>query len=240
MSQTSKPDDHSDVVNAKIGAGTIVEPHVVVGFRYRADCGRAAVGRSGILRSGTIIYGDVSLGDYFQSGHHTVIRAMVRAGDYCTVLNQSTLEGIIRLGTGVRIMSHVYIPSRTWFGDRVFVGPGVTFLNARIPGREGNPSTPRGATIEDDVMIGGGSTILPGITIGQRSFIAAGAVVTKDIPPRSFVVGVPGTIRPLPEALDRPNDESLVIQPLDFWHPDGPQPQENLWPKDWREPWNTV
>jgi len=181
----------------------------------------------------------VSLGDYFQSGHNTVIRAMVQVGDYCTVLNQSTLEGIVRMGTGVRIMSHVYIPSRTWFGDRVFVGPGVNFLNARIPGREGELTTPRGATIEDHVMIGGSSTILPGITIGQCSFIAAGAVVTKDVPPRSFVVGVPGAIQPLPPELDRPNDEPLVIQPLDLWHPQGPSPQPSLWPDDWPEAWDS-
>ena len=237
MSDADKSEIECDVENAEIGNGTILETHTVVGFRYRADCGRAKVGRNGILRRGSIIYGDVSIGDFFQSGHNTVIRAMVRAGDYCTVLNQSTLEGIVRMGTGVRIMSHVYIPSRTWFGDRVFVGPGVTFLNARVPGREGSPTTPRGATIEDDVMIGGGSTILAGITIGRRSFIAAGAVVTKDVPPHSFVVGVPGTIEPLPAKLDRPNDESLVIQPLDIWHPDGPSPDASLWPNDWPEPW---
>jgi len=89
-------------------------------------------------------------------------------------------------------------------------------------------------------MIGGGSTILLGITIGQRSFIAAGAVVTKDVPQRSLVVGVPGTIRALPEELDRSIDETLVIQPLDIWHPGGPKPQANLRPEDWSEPWKTV
>ena len=68
----------------------------------------------------------------------------------------------------------------------------MTILNDRIPGRHETPETPRGATIEDDVMIGGGVTLLPGIRIGERSFIAAGAVVTKDVPARSFVQGVPG------------------------------------------------
>ena len=226
--------------NAQIGEGTIIEPGVMVGVRYHRDCGPTRVGDNGILRSGTIVYGDVILGDYFQSGHNCVIRAMVRTGDYCTVLNQSTLEGIIRMGTGVRIMSHVYIPSRTWFGNHVFVGPGVTFLNARTPGREGTLSTPRGATIEDNVMIGGGCTILPEITIGECSFIAAGAVVTKGVPPHSFVVGVPGEIRPLPENLDRPNDQPLVIQPLDIWHPNLPSLDGMTWPKYWQEQWETT
>jgi acetyltransferase-like isoleucine patch superfamily enzyme len=219
--------------NATIGEGTLIEPDVSVGYLYHPNCGRTHIGRHGIIRKGTIIYGDVNIGDYFQSGHYVVIRAKVKMGDYCTLLNHSTLEGIFRMGDGVRIMSHTYVPSRTWFGDHVFVGPGVTFLNDRLPGRTDIMETPRGATIEDDVMIGGGATILPGITIGERSFIAAGAVVTKDVPPRSFVVGVPGHIQPLPPDLDRANNRQLTIQPLDLWHPLMPDTNAANWPDDW-------
>ncbi len=222
---------------AEIGEGTIIEPDVIVGFRYHPDCGTARVGRNGILRRGTIIYGDVELGDYFQSGHNTVIRAKVRAGDYCTLCNQSTLEGVIRMGTGVRIMSHVYVPTRTWFGDHVFVGPGVNFLNSRYPGRLPDLPTPRGATIEDEVMIGGGVTVMAGITIGRRSFIAAGAVVTCDIPPESFVRGCPGRIEPMPEKLDVEMDRSLTNQSLDLWHPGMPDLGAVDWPPDWPEAW---
>jgi acetyltransferase-like isoleucine patch superfamily enzyme len=219
--------------NAEIGEGTLVEPDVMVGFRYHADCGPARVGKHGILRKGTIIYADVTIKDYFQSGHYAVIRANVEIGDYCTVLNHSTLEGLIRFGDGVRIMSHVYIPSRTWFGSNVFVGPGVTFLNDRQPGRYEVMSTPKGATIEDDVMIGGGCTIMAGIRIGERSFIAAGAVVIRDVPPKSLVVGVPGRVKPLPASLDMPNNRRLTRQPLDLWHPRTPDLRMIAWPEDW-------
>jgi hypothetical protein len=51
--------------NAIIGDGTLVEPDVMVGFRYHSDCGPARVGKHGILRNGTIIYGDVTIGAYF-------------------------------------------------------------------------------------------------------------------------------------------------------------------------------
>ncbi len=78
------------------------------------------------------------------------------------------------------------VRSRTWFGNNVFVGPGVTFLNDKLPGRLREMPMPQGARIEDNVMIGGGCTILPGITIGERSFIAAGSVVTKDVPPGAW------------------------------------------------------
>lgn len=234
MKDMEAANDYSAYENAIIGAGTLIEPDVAIGFRYHLDCGLARIGGHSILRKGTIIYGDVTIGDYFQTGHYAVIRAQVEMGDYCTVLNHSTLEGIIRFGTGVRVMSHVYIPSRTWIGDHVFIGPGVTFLNDRLPGRTDVMETPRGATICDDVMIGGGVTIMASITIGERSFIAAGAVVTKDVPPRSLVMGVPGKIQPLPSHLDRPNNRQLTLQPRDLWHPEteslmGLKPPEK-WP----------
>jgi len=219
--------------NAAIGDGTIIEPDVAIGFRYHPQCGPATVGKNGILRKGTIIYGDVRIGDYFQSGHYAVIRAKVEIGNYCTVLNHAALEGIIHFGDGVRIMSRVYIPSRTWFGNHVFVGPGVTFLNDRLPGRLDEMPAPQGATIEDDVMIGGGCTIMAGVKIGERSFIAAGAVVTKDVPSRSFVVGVPGKVSPLPAHLDRPNNRKLTVQPLDLWHPNAPDLGAMDWPPHW-------
>jgi acetyltransferase-like isoleucine patch superfamily enzyme len=225
--------------NADVGPGTIVEDGAVVGFRYRDDCGRATIGENGIIRTGTIIYGDVQAADFFQTGHYAIVRAKVRIGDYCTLFHHSTIEGIVRLGDGVRIMANTYIPSRTWIGDHVFIGPGVTFLNDRIPGRHGNPETPRGPTIENDVMIGGGVTLLPGIHVGERSFVAAGAVVTRDVPAGSFVQGVPGVIRPLPAALDRPNDRWLTIQPLDLWQPDVPAGDEPTWPEDWPETWES-
>jgi acetyltransferase-like isoleucine patch superfamily enzyme len=220
--------------NATVGKGTIVEPGVEIGYRYHPDCGPARIGDHGMLRRGTLIYGDVTIGDYFQSGHNTTIRAKVRLGDYCTVTNNSTLEGLIRMGDGVRVMSHVYIPSRTWFGDRVFVGRGTTFLNERVPGRVDHSPTPRGATIEDDVMIGGGCTILPGVTIGEKSFIAAGTLVHRDIPPRSFVKGHPARVEPLPDHLDRGNSPHLWRQERDFWHP-GADIGGLEWPADWPE-----
>lgn len=216
--------------NAQIGEGTIVEPDVQAGFQYHPDAKKAIIGSNGILRSGTIIYGDVVAGDYFQTGHYTIIRAMVEIGDYCTVSNHSTLEGLIRMGNGVRIMSNVYVPSRTLIGNNVFIGPGVTFLNDKYPGRTDVMSTPVGATIEDEVVIGGGVVILPGVRIGMGSFIAAGALVNRDVPPYSLVIGVPGKIGPLPPELNRPNNRALTQPKTDLWHPSDPNARNVVWP----------
>ena len=227
--------DTSSYKNAVIGENAMIDPDVVVGYPYHPEGSPARIGKSAILRKGTIIYADVNIGDHFQSAHYAVVRAMVQIGNYCTLLNHSTLEGIVRMGTGVRIMSHVYVPSRTWFGDNVFVGPGVNFLNDRYPLRKDPMPEPRGATLEDDVMIGGGCTILPGVTIGERSFIAAGAVVNKNIPPHSFVVGVPGHISPLPNHLDMSNNKEVTHATRDFWHPKNQYPVKSLWPDYWAE-----
>lgn len=219
----------SDFPNARIGEGTTIEPNVQIGFRYHPDCGETVLGERSIIRIGTIIYGDVTVGRCFQSGHYSVIRARVKAGEFFALGNHSTLEGLIEIGDGVRIMSHVYIPSRTRIGNHVFIGPGCAFLNDKLPGRRSEMETPIGASIEDDVMIGGGCTILPGVTIGLQSFVAAGTVVSKDIPPHSLAIGNPVRVEPLPTKLDRPNHRDLTEAEFDLWHPAGPPPGEVRW-----------
>ena len=210
--------------SARTGKGTIVEPGATVGFRYHPNAGHTIIGRFGIIRMGTIIYADVVFGDYLLTGHYAVIRARVNGGDYCAIGNHSTLEGYIELGTGVRIMSHVYIPSRTVIGNNVFIGPGTIFLNDKTPCRYGSRDAsvpvPKGPVIEDDVVIGGSCTINPGIRIGSRSFIASGTLVTKDIPPDSLAKGSPVRFEPIPETLRGENNRKLTQNPIDIWHPD--------------------
>ena len=83
--------DTSSYTNAVIGEGALIDPDVMVGYRYHPECGPTRIGKSAILRKGTIIYGDVNIGDHFHSTHYAVIRAMVQIGDFCTLLNHSTL-----------------------------------------------------------------------------------------------------------------------------------------------------
>jgi acetyltransferase-like isoleucine patch superfamily enzyme len=207
----------------------------MVGFRYHEGCGPARLGANCTIRRGATIYGDVVIGDYFDAGLFAVVKALVRMGDQCVLGNHSAIEGIVRMGDDVRVMSNTYIPTRTWFGSHVFIGPGVTFLNDKYPYKRDPMPTPRGATVEDDVMIGGGATVLPDVTIGERSFIAAGAVVTKDVPARSLVVGVPGRISQLPQRLDRPNTRVPARKPTGLWDSEEEYQGASLWPDYWRE-----
>ena len=220
--------------NAKIGENTIIEENVTLGLKYHPECGKTVIGANSILRHGTVIYGDVKTGEYFQSGHHTVIRARVEMGDFCTVTNGAVIEGMVKMGDSVRLMSHCYVAYRTCFENRIVCGPNVVFLNEKYPGRIDDET--KGAYVENDVMIGGGAVILPGVRIGERSFIAAGALVTKDIPPRSLAVGVPAKILPLSENLDVPCSPEMAMQKADLWHPLGPSPFTASWPEEYGEP----
>ena len=88
-------------------------------------------------------------------------------------------------------------------GSNVFVGPHATFLNDKYPAKRNYQL--KGPIVEDDVSIGGNATILPGVKIGQGAFVAAGAVVTKDVPQRKLVMGNPAKIYELPEHLQGRN-----------------------------------
>ncbi len=220
--------------NAKIGASTIIEPGAEIGFRCSDGCGPARIGAHGIIRRGTLIYGDVSIADHFQSGHNTTIRGKVRNG---RLLHRHQQFDARRPDPPRHRRSH-HVACLCAVADLVW-RPGVrragdVFLNEKLPGRVDRPPTPRGATIKDDVLIGGGCTILPGVTIGERSFVAAGTLVTKDIPPRSFVVCRPARIEPLPDHLDHPKSAHLWQQQRDLCHTAADNAALD-WPADWPE-----
>lgn len=187
------------------GADCEVQPLAQVGLRYREGCGPAVLGAHARIRSGTVIYGDVKAGDYFQTGHHVLVRADTTIGDHVVIGTNSVVEGQVSIGSFVKIEANCFIPTHCVLGDRIFLGPGVTITNDRYPLRMRDQYRPVGCVIEDDASIGAGVVLLPGVRIGAGALIAAGAVVTKDIPPGSLVVGVPGVVSPLPEKLRQPN-----------------------------------
>ena len=119
----------------EIGRDAQVDDGVILGYRWPGDSQPTRIGDHAIIRSGTIIYANTTIGHRFQCGHHVLIRAEVTIGDRCVVHHKCTLEGRIRIGNGVKLMAHIYIPSTTVIGNRVFIGPGKTFLNDKYPMR---------------------------------------------------------------------------------------------------------
>lgn len=190
---------------AEIGEGANIQPGAVVGLRYKPDAGPAVIGKRATIRAGAIIYGDVEIGDDFQTGHQVLLREKTKIGRHVLLGTQSVIDGQVEIGDFVKIETHVYIPTHVVIGSFVFIGPGVTITNDRYPLKLRDSYVPEGAVLEDGVTIGGGVTIVPGVTIGRDSFVAAGAVVAKDIPPDSLAVGVPARVQPLPDHLRERN-----------------------------------
>lgn len=182
-----------------------IQPGCIVGLQYADGCQPVRLGPGSCVRTGSIIYADVSAGEGFQTGHHVLIREHTLLGRHVVVGSNTVIEGRVEIGDFVKIESNCYIPTHVRIGSRVFLGPNVTLTNDRYPLKLRDQYRPEGPVLEDGVTLGGGVVVCPGVRIGQGSFVAAGAVVTKDVPPQSMVKGVPGRIEPLPAKLHETN-----------------------------------
>jgi acetyltransferase-like isoleucine patch superfamily enzyme len=185
--------------------GCQIQDGCVVGLKHTQECQPVRLGKMARIRRGTIIYADVQVGDNFQTGHHVMIREKTVIGNHVVVGTNTVIDGNVIIGDFVKIESNCYIPTHVTIGSRVFLGPNVTLTNDRYPLKLRDQYVPEGPTIEDGVTLGGGVVVCPGVRIGHDSFVAAGAVVTKDVPPLSLVLGVPGKVQPLPEKLRQRN-----------------------------------
>lgn len=130
------------------------------------------------LGNGSVAWGPCHIGNEVVIGSDCSVGALAHVGS----------EAI--LGDRVRIQGGAYVASICELGNDVFIGPNATLLNDRHP-----PSQDRRkwlpVIVKDGAVIGGGATLLPGITIGERAVIAAGSVATKDVPAGQVWAGNP-------------------------------------------------
>jgi len=88
-----------------------------------------------------------------------------------------------------------YLTAYSVLEDRVFIAPQVTTANDNFVGRTKERLKHfKGVTVRRGGRIGAGAVVLPGIEVGEDALVAAGAVVTKDVPPRKIVKGVPAAV----------------------------------------------
>jgi len=118
--------------------------------------------------------------------------AVIGAG--CNICSHCFIENDVIVGDRVTIKSGVQLWDGLRVGDDVLIGPNVSFTNDKYP-RSRNPEfRPQQTVIKNGASLGAGAVILPGITIGQHAMIAAGAVVTKDVPEGKLVKGNPAVV----------------------------------------------
>lgn len=111
-------------------------------------------------------------------------------GSNCVVGCLAHIGRNVALGDGTRVQGGAYIADCSQIGEGVFIGPNSTILNDRHP-PSGSSELWHPVEVGQDAVIGGGATLVAGISIGARAVVAAGAVVTKDVPADEVWAGVP-------------------------------------------------
>lgn len=182
--------------NVEIGENTIIGPYCILGeptakyYKNNLDYkfNKTIIGKNSIIRSFTTIYEDVLIGDYFQTGHHAVIREKSCIGHHTSFGSFSELPGHSTIGSYVRIHSKVMLSENNIIEDFVWLFPFVVLTNVKHP-----PVSEMIVThIKEYAQIFASAIILPGITIGRNSIIGAGSMVVRDVPDERLVIGIPG------------------------------------------------
>lgn len=126
-------------------------------------------------------------------GDNTEIEDNVKIGSLAHV------DYNVKIGENTMIEGLVYIPPLSRIGKNVFIGPAAALTNDPYP-----PSKKMiGVVIEDGAIIGSRAVIKAGVTIGKNSVVAMGAVVTKDVPPNTVVMGIPAKVKYSREEYDK-------------------------------------
>ena len=141
----------------------------------------------------SLIDDGAAVGEGTKIWHFCHVQSGAVIGENCTLGQNVNVSNNVRIGNGVKIQNNVSVYEGVELEDYVFCGPSVVFTNdltprARYPkGRKGYKST----RVEHDATLGANSTIVCGIIIGEYATIAAGAVVTSDVPAHALFMGVP-------------------------------------------------
>jgi acetyltransferase-like isoleucine patch superfamily enzyme len=152
------------------------------------------------------------------------VLAGAQIGNDCNICDHTFIENDVVIGNSVTVKCGVQLWDGLRLEDEVFIGPNATFTNDAFP-RSGVHlnSIPR-TLVKRGASVGANATILPGLTIGERAMVGAGAVVTRDVPPRAIVTGNPARItgyvgadlHPLPEAAKTPGAVASGVRGVTF------------------------
>ena len=181
----------------------LIREGIKLGVNYKRFSKEPVLGKNILLRSNTVIYNDVIIGDDFKTGHNVVVRDHTKIGNDVLIGTNTVIEGGCEIGNNVSIQSNVYIPRNSVIDDNVFIGPCACFTNDRYPVRVEYEL--KGPQLRKGCSVGGNTTFLSNIEVGEGAIVAAGAVVTRSVTPYYLAIGTPAKIKPLPTSLRVPN-----------------------------------
>ncbi|MGL4766708.1 MAG: acyltransferase [Formosimonas sp.] len=174
--------------NVIVGDGTTIENHCEIGHPTRLAEGKPLIiGQNSLIRSHSVFYEGSTFGDELVTGHRVTVRELTVAGKNLQIGTLGDIQGHCEIGDYVRTHSNVHIGHQSKIHNFVWIFPYVVLTNDPHP-----PSNVCvGCEIKDFAVIATMSIILPGVTVGEHSLVAAHSSVNRDVAPHSVVGGSP-------------------------------------------------
>jgi acetyltransferase-like isoleucine patch superfamily enzyme len=188
-----------------IGDDVRIDDHATLGKRPMRAANSATtkeqelapltVGDTCIVGTGVVLYRGATIEARVLMADLCTVRENVSVGRGTIVGRGVTIENYCAIGRYCKLESEAYLCAYSTLEDRVFIAPGVVTSNDNFVGRTQERFKHfKGVTVRRGGRIGAGSVTLPGIVVGEDGLVAAGSVVTKDVPPRKIVVGTPARV----------------------------------------------
>ena len=153
------------------------------------------IGDGTVISTGAIVFAGSTIGARVILGDQSCVRERVEIGDDVVLGRGSYVENDTTIGAMTKIQAEAYITAYSTLEEHVFIAPCVVTTNDNWMGRtEKRHGNVKGPTIRRGARVGGGAILCPAVEIGEEAFVGAGAVVTKDVPPRTVVVGNPARV----------------------------------------------
>lgn len=189
----------------EIADGVVIQDNVVLGKQPKLSKRSTSakkdplaplrIGAGAAICSGAVVYAGTVLGPDVIIGDQASVRERCTLGEGVVVGRGVCVENDVPIGAFTKIQSNSYITAYSELEDHVFIAPCVTTTNDNFMGRtDARHALIKGAIIRRGARVGGGVVILPGIEIGAEAFVAAGALVTRDVPAGKLVAGLPAQV----------------------------------------------
>lgn len=156
------------------------------------DNRQQTTGRDYFVHESSYIDDNVTIGEGTKIWHFCHIQSGAVIGKNCSFGQNVNVGNNVRIGDGVKVQNNVSIYEGVELEDNVFCGPSCVFTNVIVP-RAKYPvhGAYKKTLVKEGASLGANCTIVCGVTIGRYAMIAAGAVVTKDVPDNALMAGVP-------------------------------------------------
>lgn len=205
---------HADTV---IGENVAVSDNAVIGrlpmkaaisTLKEKELPPAELGNGVIVGACAVVYRGSKLGEGVLVADLASVREDVEIGKHTIVGRGAAIENHTRVGNYVKIETNAYITAHSVVEDRCFIAPMVTTSNDNFLGRTKERfKYTKGPHLKKGARVGANATLMPRVVIGEDAVVAAGALVTKDVPPRKIVAGVPAGLMK-----DTPREQLVEMQ----------------------------